>query len=210
VRDRGRARLTARSEEVLRTTRLIRHALHGPWGDAARHLPFAELERGLATLAPPKDRGGLALLVARGDDGTRRTPERAVLTPEGGVPGDAWGRDAREGNDDQIALMRVDVARLVANGQPLALAGDNLFVDLDLSLANLPAGSRLIVGAALLEVTPKAHNGCAKFRQRFGADALRLTADERFRPLRLRGIYARVVQPGEVAVGDPIEVVSRG
>jgi hypothetical protein len=194
----------------VRGTRLIRHAVHGPWGESARHLPMAELERGLAQLAPPRDAGRLALIVARGDDGARATPERTWLTREGGVPGDAWQRDCPEKRDAQIAAMRVDVARLFANGQPLSLFGDNLLVDLDLSQANLPAGSRLRLGGALLEVTPEPHNGCVKFRQRVGRDALRLTSDPRFRELRLRGIYLCVVEPGEVALGDAIEVLSRG
>jgi MOSC domain-containing protein YiiM len=170
---------------------------------------MAELERGLAALSPPKDVGLLALIVARGDDGTRHTPQRARLTPEAGVPGDAWARDCPDKPEAQLAVMRVDVARLMANGQPLSLPGDNLLVDLDLSAENLPPGSRLRVGGALLEVTPKPHNGCLKFRQRFGKDALRLTADPRFAALHLRGIYLRVVEPGEVAVGDRIEVIHR-
>lgn len=194
----------------MRKSRMIRHAVHGPWGDSARHLPSEELERGLAALAPPKDAGELALIVARGDDGHRDTPKRVRLSADGGVPGDAWSRDCPEKLDAQLALMRVDVARLLANGQSLALFGDNLLVDLDLSLDNLPAGSRLRLGGALLEVTPEPHTGCVKFRQRFGGDALRLTADRRFRSLRLRGIYAKTLQEGEVALGDAIEVVSRG
>lgn len=194
----------------MRTSRLLRHASHGPWGDSSRHLPLAELERRLAELAPPADEGTLALVVARGDDGSRQTPERAVLTPEGGVPGDAWVRDCPEKLDAQIAIMRFDVARLIANGQPLSLFGDNLLVDLELALANLPPGSRLGVGQALLEVTPEPHEGCLKFRQRFGKDALRFTALPHLREARLRGLYARVVEAGEVALGDPITVLSRG
>jgi MOSC domain-containing protein YiiM len=168
-----------------------------------------ELERRLGELAPPKDRGKLALIVARRDDGHRETPERVVLTPEEGVPGDAWLRDCPDKIDAQITIMRSDFAELVANGQPLALPGDNLLADLDLSVENLPTGSRLRLGEALLEVTPEPHNGCTKFRQRFGKDALRITADPRFRDLRLRGIYVKVVQAGAVAVGDSIEVLSR-
>jgi hypothetical protein len=192
-----------------RLLRLLRHASHGPWGDASRHQPLAELERALAQLSPPRDAGTLALVVARGDDGRRETPARALLTPAGGVPGDAWARDCPEKPEAQLALMRADVARLLANGQPLTLFGDNLLVDLDLCAANLPAGSRLRVGQALLEVTPEPHNGCVKFRQRFGKDALRLTALPHLRALRLRGIYARVVEAGEVAPGDAVAVLSR-
>ena len=91
----------------------------------------------------------------------------------------------------------------------LSLFGDNLLVELDLSTQNLPTGTRLRLGQALLEVTPEPHNGCLKFRQRFGGDALRLTADERFRDQHLRGIYLRVVEPGPVCVGDDIEVLTR-
>lgn len=182
----------------------------GPWGDLSRHLPLAELERGLEALAAPRDTGRLALIVARGDYGRRATPDSAVVSTEGGLSGDAWSRDAPANIDSQISLMRLDVARLLANGQPLSLFGDNLFIELDLSAANLPPGSLLRLGTAALEVTPEPHTGCAKFRQRFGAAALRLTADRRYRHLRLRGIYAKVVQSGEIEVGDSIEVVNRG
>jgi MOSC domain-containing protein YiiM len=105
--------------------------------------------------------------------------------------------------------MQHDVASLIANGQPLPLFGDNLFLDLDLSATNLPIGSRLRAGAVLLEVTPKAHNGCHKFKGRFGSDALRFVAHPDRRSLNLRGIYLRVVEDGEVAVGDAVEVVMR-
>lgn len=189
---------------------LIRPPGHGPWGDASRHLPLAELERGLAALAPPKNAGRLALIVARGDEGRRATPDSAVVSTEGGLSGDAWSNDAPARIDVQLSLMRLDVARLIANGQPLSLFGDNLFIELDLSAANLPPGSLLRLGTAALEVTPEPHTGCAKFRQRFGDAALRLMANRRYRHLRLRGIYAKVVQSGEIEVGDSIEVVSRG
>jgi MOSC domain-containing protein YiiM len=189
---------------------MLRHATHGPWGESSRHLSREALERGLAELAAPKDRGELGMIVARGDDGVRETPKRVELTREGGVPGDAWQRDAPDKVDAQITMMRIDFGRLVANGQPLPLFGDNLVVDLDLSLENLPTGSQLRLGGALLEVTPEPHTGCLKYRQRFGKDALRLTADPRFRDMRLRGIYVKVVEAGEVAVGDAIEVLRRG
>ena len=112
--------------------------------------------------------------------------------------------------DAQLAVMQTDVAALIANGQPLVLFGDNLFVDLDLSTDNLPPGSRLMVGTARLEVTPKPHNGCGKFRGRFGADALHLVSRPDLRHRNLRGIYLRVVEAGDVQVGDAVEVRARG
>jgi MOSC domain-containing protein YiiM len=104
--------------------------------------------------------------------------------------------------------MRRDVAELIANGQPLSVFGDNFFVELDLSTANLPPGSRLRLGAALVVVTSKPHNGCVKFRGRFGQEALRFVQATQTRGQNLRGVFWRVVQPGEVAVGDPIDMVS--
>lgn len=194
----------------MRATRLLRHATHGPWGEASKHLSLAELEERLRLLAPPRDAGPLRLIVARGEDGTRETPERVRVTREGGIPGDAWMRDAPEKPDAQITLMRADVAELFANGQALSLFGDNLLVLLDLSRENLPTGTRLGVGSAVLEVTPEPHDGCLKFRQRFGGDALRLTAQPSHRTLRLRGLYAKVVEEGDIAVGDPVRVLHRG
>ncbi len=192
----------------LRST--VRHALKGPFGELSRHLPRETLDRGFGDLPPPpKDRGRVGLIVARGRGSTRETPERVRLTPEEGVPGDLWLEDAGDRLDQQLAVMRLDVATLFANGQPLTLFGDNLLVDLDLSTANLPTGTRLRAGQALLEVTPEPHNGCIKFRQRFGSDALRMTADPALREHHLRGIYMRVVEAGELAVGDAIEVISR-
>jgi MOSC domain-containing protein YiiM len=105
--------------------------------------------------------------------------------------------------------MQADVARLIANGQPLELFGDQLFLELDLSVENLPPGSRLRLGSATVEVTPMPHNGCRKFQARFGRDAVELVSDPQLRHRNLRGIYLRVVVPGEVAVGDSVAVISR-
>jgi MOSC domain-containing protein YiiM len=181
----------------------------GPWGDETRHLPFARLEEGLSRCAPPRDVGELALIVSRGEAGRRETPAETVITCQDGVPGDAWARKTPGRFEAQITVMRIDVARLLANGQPLTLFGDNLLVDLDLSAENLPAGSRLGIGSAILEVTEKPHNGCLKFRQRFGVDALRLTAEPRLKSLRLRGLHVKVVQTGRIALGDLITVLCR-
>ncbi len=134
---------------------------YGPLGDPSHHRPFAELEQAMRKLPPaPKDDGRVALVVARRADGVRETPEHVHLTPEDGVPGDRWGRMNRSDADSQLAVMRRDIAELIANGQPITLAGDNLFVDLDLSASNLPTASRLRVGESVVEVSPEPHKVC--------------------------------------------------
>ncbi|MFM1768117.1 MAG: hypothetical protein RJA22_646 [Verrucomicrobiota bacterium] len=180
-------------------------------GDPACFPTWAELEEGLAALpAAPRDEGAVRLLLRRGRGGRREYPERVQLDVRAGVPGDKWSRRARSSTDSQLAVMQHDLAVLIAHGQSLGLFGDNLFLELDLSRDNLPTGSRLQVGGAVLEVTPLPHDGCRKFRSRFGEAALRFTADPARRHRNLRGIYLRVVEPGEVAVGDVVRVVRRG
>jgi len=174
-----------------------------------RHLSLAELDAGVRALAPaPKDRGTLALILSRQEDGARTTPTRVVLDRELGVPGDSWSRlPAPRDLDMQLAVMNRDVAALIAAGQPLTTFGDNLYVDLDLSAANLPAGTRIRIGRALVEMTPFPHNGCAKFNARFGNDALRFVQRAETRHNNWRGVYWRVVEPGEITAGDSIEVL---
>lgn len=161
--------------------------------------------------AAPRERGTLALILRRREDGVRETPQRVVLDCEDGVPGDAWSRlPAPRNLAMQLAVMNRDVAALIAAGQPLSTFGDNLYVDLDLSTANLPAGTRLRLGAALVEVTPHPHNGCSQFNARFGNDALRLVQRAETRSHNYRGVYWRVIEAGEVAVGGAIAVIARG
>ena len=180
-------------------------------GEPARFLPLEDLERALQALpGAPTDHGHVSLVVSRRDGGRRETPERVRVTPDGGVPGDAWGRQESPQREGQLAVMEIAVARLIAHGQPLLLFGDNLFLDLDLSAQNLPPGTRLAVGNAVLEVTPKAHNGCWKFRGRFGDAALRFVAGPARRHRNLRGIYMCVVAAGEVGPGDAVTVLARG
>ena len=179
-------------------------------GDAERFQTIDDLRRLLGVLpSAPKSRGRVALIVRRLERGPREAPDRLILSPEGGVPGDAWSRFRRPNPDGQMAVMQADVAKLIANGQPLELFGDQLFLELDLSVENLPTGSRLRIGQATVEVTPLPHNGCRKFRARFGFDALQFVSDAKLRHRNLRGIYLRVVEPGEVAIGDAVDVVSR-
>ena len=179
-------------------------------GDRRRHLERAALEAGIAALVPPKDAGTVDFLVARGPDGERRLPAEARLTVSGGMPGDRWASQDKYGPDYQLATVRSDIARLVANGQPLELHGDNLYLHLDLSSENLPVGSRLRLGEALVEVTPVAHNGCKKWVQRFGLCPMQMNLDPAYRALHLRGIYLRVLEDGHVRLGAPVLVLQRG
>jgi MOSC domain-containing protein YiiM len=175
-----------------------------------RHLTGAELEAGLEHVrAAPADLGSVELVLRRPAEGERELLEEAELTPEDGVVGDRWatGRRRRPANPDtQLTLMSARAADLVAGGERgrWPLAGDQLYVDLDLSEANLPAGTRLAVGTAVVELTPPPHTGCKKFVQRFGLDAMQFVNSPEGRALRLRGANARVVEAGVVRPGDEI------
>ena len=184
-----------------------------PRGDPARHRELAALEsalRALRALPPaPRDRGRVVLIVRRLATGAREAPGDVRLSPEEGVPGDGWRRRPPVEPDAQLAVMRADIAERIANGQPLTLFGDNLFVDLDLSAVNLPVGTRIRVGQAMVEMTAEPHDGCRKFQQRFGQDALRLVQAKETRDQNFRGVYWRVVEAGPVGVGDEVRVLSR-
>ena len=179
-------------------------------GDPAAFLTLSVLEtRFAAGPRAPSDRGRVGMLVTRHSGGRRETLERVALTPEFGMPGDSWSRQRHPVPDAQLAVMQLDVARLIANGQPLTLFGDQMFLDLDLSDANLPPGTLLRAGTATLAVTPEPHNGCRKFRARFGDDALRFVSTREWRHLNLRGVYMRVIEPGDIAQDDPVQVLQR-
>ncbi|MFN0051539.1 MAG: MOSC domain-containing protein [Planctomycetales bacterium] len=179
-------------------------------GDPAKFHSLQTLEQRLAALPDaPASTGRVALIIRRTAGGLREYPARAMMTLAEGLPGDAWGRQADRTVESQLAVIQWDVAELIANGQPLGLSGDNLILELDLSAANLPPGSRLRVGYAVMKVTPMPHNGCRKFKARFGPDALHFVSKPDLRHRNLRGIYLRVEEPGEVAVGDRVEVLER-
>jgi MOSC domain-containing protein YiiM len=176
----------------------------------AYHLSFDDLATRIAALSPvPRDSGRIQLVVARPDVDLRETPARCRLSVEGGIENDRWSKREMPIADAQITVMRADVAAVIANGQPLSLSGDNLLVELDLSPANLPLGTRLRVGTALCEVTAKPHRGCDKFANRYGQAARDITAADAFVLMRLRGLYIRVTAPGEVGPGDSIDVIER-
>nr|WP_229022956.1 MOSC domain-containing protein [Actinomarinicola tropica] len=163
----------------------------------------------------PTDVGTLDLVVARPVAGGRSVLEEGRLDLAVGLVGDDWlGRgstrtsDGSADPDKQVNLINARFARLVAGDQleRRTLVGDQLHVDLDLSVANLPVGSRLAIGDAVVEVTPAPHKGCAKFADRFGRDAMRFVASPEGRALRLRGVCTRVVVPGVVRPGDAVVV----
>jgi len=172
---------------------------------------YDELERlWEAGPRPPRDRGQVRLICVRTGGGAHQIPLAVEVTVDGGVAGDRWNQAAAPDPSHQITLMNARVAELVCGAnQPLHMPGDNFLVDLDLGPDALPAGSRLRLGAALLEVSAAPHTGCDKFRARFGSDALRWVSGRAHRGERLRGIHCRVAESGRVAVGDAIEVVHR-
>lgn len=181
------------------------------------HRTLAELEAAVPALAAsPRGRGTLEMIVVRPAVDERDTPATAICTIEGGIAGDDWAArgsghtdDGRANPDQQIAVMNARYLDLIAGGRERwPLAGDQLVVDLDLSEDHLQAGDRLRVGEVELAVTPHPHNGCAKFRDRFGVDAVRFANGPTGRHLHLRGIYVRVVVPGTLHVGDVIERVT--
>jgi len=166
----------------------------------------AELERAWRALAASLPRTGMVRLITlRLGDGRHECPGRAALSPELGVHGDRWSSGSRRKLDAQVTLMDARVAELVAAGRvPLDAPGDNFLVDLALGEEALPAGSRLRMGSALIEITALPHTGCKKFRERLGATALAWVNDGPNRALRLRGVNCRVIESGEVAVGDRV------
>jgi len=177
-----------------------------------------ELNAGLDEIRQsPKEQGTLRLIVRRPKSGVREVVFAGVLDPDHGLVGDSWKSrgDVRTHGpadpDVQITIMNARVAALVAETEERwLLAGDQLFVDLDLSLENLPAGSRLAIGSAVLEVSEKPHTGCRKFVERFGLDAMKFVNSPIGRALNLRGINARVVQAGAIATGDPVTKCASG
>jgi len=179
-----------------------------------RHLSLEELEEGLSgILLSPQDRGVLSAIVIRPEVDARVSLRECELSPDAGVHGDNWAKgcwmslpDGRPHPDVQVTIMNARTIALIAqDAARWPLAGDNLFVDLDLSGDNLPPGTRLSVGSALLEITAVPHKGCRKFADRYGVDATRFVNSREGRRLHLRGIYAKIVERGVVAVGDVVE-----
>jgi hypothetical protein len=178
-----------------------------------RHLTWAELEAGLDDIyQSPRDEGVLELIVRRPAVGQRELLQTAQLDTVEGLVGDNWSRRRSPMTADgaphpgmQLNLMSTRAASLVAQSKERwPLAGDQLFVDLDLSVENLPPGTRLDIGTATIEVSDQPHTGCGKFVSRFGVDAMKFVNSPLGRRLNLRGINAVVVRGGEISVGDTV------
>lgn len=172
---------------------------------------LAELEAALPEIRQaPKDEGTLALIVRRPGEEQREVLDEARLELDDGLVGDGWrARGSKRTADGsahpemQIAIMGARAIEVIAREKERwALAGDQLFLDMDLGTGNLPPGTRLAIGSAVLEITPYPHRGCKKFLARFGHDAMALLGSAAGTELRLRGVYARVVVPGTIRAGD--------
>lgn len=178
------------------------------------HLSTPELEAGLDLVrGSPPDHGKVELIVRRPAVDEREALLAAELDMVAGLVGDTWPvrgststPDGSPQPDAQLTVMNSRAALLVAQvpGRRL-LAGDQLYVDLDLSPANLPPGTRLAIGSAVIEVSARPHLGCAKFAARFGQDAWRFVNSRAGRELRLRGLNARILVSGTVRLGDTVD-----
>lgn len=180
------------------------------------HRTMADLKAALPhILAAPKDGGDLRMIVVRPASGQRETPATARLTGAGGVEGDHWSkgcwRTTEAGDphpDVQICMMSSRTIEAIA-GDPenWAPAGDNLFLDLDLTPDNLATGDRLEIGTTLLEITAEPHHGCQSFIDRYGRDACLFVNLGDGKRYALRGRYARVLRDGDITVGDTVTVI---
>lgn len=176
-----------------------------------KHLTMEELEAGLDEIRrAPKDEGVLQLIVRRPATDAREILEEGQLDLVDGLVGDTWNvrgssrtADGSSHPDMQLNIMNSRATALVAQAKDRwHLAGDQLYIDFNLSDENLPPGSRLAIGSAVIEVTAQPHDGCVKFVSRFGLDAMKFVNSPVGKELHLRGINAKVVQPGTIRVGD--------
>ena len=179
-----------------------------------RHLNTDELEAGLEeALTSPTDEGIVNLIVCRPDVGQRKVLQSAEFSLEIGLVGDNWSKKPYSKSPDggphpemQVTMINSRVLGLITAGDSsrMAVPGDQLVVDFDLSRENIPPGTKLNIGSAIIEVTEAPHTGCAQFVGWFGDDAMRFVNSSRGRELCLRGINSKVVQPGVISQGDKI------
>jgi MOSC domain-containing protein len=175
---------------------------------SVRHASYAELEAALRDVErSPRERGTLEMIVRRPTAGQREVVDSGTLDVAEGLVGDRWARGKRW-RMNQLTVINARFVALVAyERERWPLAGDQLYVDFDLSSEHVPPGTRIAVGAAEIEVSPQPHTGCRLFAARYGRDAQRFTGSERGRELSLRGINAWVVKGAEVRVGDKVRAL---
>jgi MOSC domain-containing protein YiiM len=176
-----------------------------------KHLSKNELESGIGSVREsPMNNGELKMIVRRPEEGEREVLDQGELDLELGLVGDNWKSRGSSRTDDgfghpdmQITIMNARAIELIAvEKERWPLAGDQLYIDINLSHENLPPGSRLKIGTAVVEITPIPHTGCRAFTDRFGVDAVKFVNTGEGKELNLRGINTRVVVPGIVKVGD--------
>jgi len=181
-----------------------------------KQYPISELELGIDEIKDsPKDNGVLEMIVCRPETETREIINAGEINLENGLAGDNWkarGNDhTPDGSADpeaQITLMNSRVIQLLSGDKKdWQWAGDQLFVDMDLSIDNLPPHSRIQIGSVILEISAKPHTGCKKFSGRFGIEALEFISTPLGKALRMRGVNAKVIQAGEIKVGDVVRKI---
>jgi len=184
--------------------------------EAIKHLSLMELEAGMDYIhQSPKDHGILKMIVRRPADDEREVIERGELDLSEGLIGDNWKRRGSKRRENgsanpeaQITVMNARTIELLAHAEERwPLAGDQLHIDLDLSDDNLPPGTRLSLGSAIIEVSAVPHTGCKKFSARFGVDAMKFVNSPEGKRLHLRGINTKIVQPGIIKVGDTVKKI---
>jgi hypothetical protein len=187
--------------------------------EAIKYLSMMELEAGMDYIRQsPKDYGILKMIARRPVDDEREVIERGDLHLLEGLIGDNWkqrgskhSEDGSANSEAQITVMNARTIELLAQDEERwPLAGDQLYIDLDLSDDNLPAGTHLAIGSAIIEVTAVPHTGCKKFSARFGVEALKFVNSPEGKRLHLRGINTKIVQPGVIQVGDAVKKISYG
>ncbi len=179
-------------------------------------LTMVALEAGLETIRQsPVNNGSLDMIVRRPKIGEREVIEQGELDLVEGLVGDNWKARGSSGTKDgsahpemQITMMNSRLIALIAlNKKRWQLAGDQLYIDMNLSEDNLPAGTQIALGSAVVQITPVPHRGCKLFVERFGVDATKFVNSQEGRELRLRGVNAIIVQPGAIRVGDLATIV---
>lgn len=179
--------------------------------EATKHLSMTELEAGMAYIRhSPKEEGILKMIVRRPVDDEREVIEQGELDLLDGLIGDNWksrgskhSEDGSANPDAQITIMNARTIELLAQAEERwPLAGDQLYLDMDLSDDNIPPGTRLAIGSAILEVSAVPHTGCKKFSARFGVEAMKFVNSPEGKRLHLRGINTKIVQAGVIQVGN--------